>query len=81
MGIVYNFLSLSIIGDFDNYIFDAFTVPMSPLCEHRQNKEEILIVNHTTSIRCDEKELSSVPLDDESGTFRPLRVTFKSRSW
>lgn len=60
MGIVYNFLSLAIIGDFDNYIFEAFKVPMSVLCEKRMEKEELFIIQHTTSSRCNENELSAV---------------------
>jgi hypothetical protein len=82
MAIVYNFISLAIIADFDDYIFESFTDCLKTLIEENdedQDQEQLLIISHTTSSMCAPSELSD-EVDKKTGELRPLRISFASRT-
>jgi hypothetical protein len=60
MAIVYNFIALGIIADFDNYIFESYQEKLKCLFELDADDEQLLIVKHTTSSQCAATELSKV---------------------
>jgi hypothetical protein len=49
MAIVYNFIALGIIAEFDNYIFDSFVDCLGELIESEPGEEPFFVVRHTTS--------------------------------
>ena len=76
--IVFNFIALAIIAEFDNYVFESLrNESMKKLLDDTVNNR-ILVIRHTTSKRCREDELSDVM--DEDGDLRPLKAKFKNRS-
>ena len=77
MAIVYNFIALGIIADFDNYIFESYTDGVKELTAAAQ--QHLFKRNHTTSKSCLPGELSDV-WDEETEAFRPLQIRFRSRS-
>lgn len=75
--IVYNFIALAIIAEFDDFVFSSLRNEcMKKLCES-EFTEKIVIIRHTTSKKCLPDELSTVR--DENGNLRPLKITFGSR--
>lgn len=82
MAIVFNFIALALVADFDNLMFEALKFPLALLVHersHEEGLEPILIIEHTTSIRCGENEISRV-MDPDTKHFRPLRVKFSKRT-
>lgn len=77
MAIVFNFIALSVIADFDDYIYESFADCLKELISYEG--EPILVIRHTTSKRCNKDELSIVK--DEHGRLRPLRVNFSDRDF
>ena len=75
--IVFNFIALAIIAEFDNFVYESLrNESMKKLLDNTVN-DKILVIAHTTSKRCRDDELSTIP--DENGDLRPLKVTYKSR--
>jgi len=78
INLVFNFIALAIVAEFDNFVFDSLkSESMKELIEKRFYKR-VMIINHTTSKKCKEGELSTEK--DENDEFRPLRVSFASRT-
>ena len=76
--IVFNFIALAIIAEFDNYVYESLrNESMKKLLDNEVN-DKILVIRHTTSKRCKDNELSTVA--DENGDLRPLKVVYKNRS-
>ena len=73
-----NFVALTVIADFDNYVFESMTNEFMKKMLEEEVVEENFVIRFTTSKRCGEKELSNEPYHD--GKLRPLRITFLSRS-
>lgn len=76
--IVYNFIALAVIAEFDDFVYAALRNEPMKILVKPEVTENVLIINHTTSKKCRDREVSSVEdFDDE---LRPLRVSFKDRS-
>lgn len=61
LGIVYNFVSLAIIAEFDNYIYQSLKHEMLKKLMFEEVRNKIVLIRHTTSKRCppDEKLLKN----------------------
>ncbi len=78
ISIVFNFIALAIIAEFDNYVFGSMkNESFKALCE-KKFCEKAFVICHTTSKKCADTELSDQK--DDNGDFRPLKVTLASRS-
>ena len=75
MDIVFNFIALSVITQFDDFIYESFEDCLKELVKHEG--EPILCTRHTTSRRCNKDELSIVK--DDLGRLRPMRINFEDR--
>ena len=75
--VVFNFIALAIIADFDEMIFDAFDDCLTNLTDVDDDRP-LLVIQHTTSISCSTNERSTV--HDEEGNLRPLRIRWSMRS-
>lgn len=75
--IVYNFIALAVIAEFDDFVFQSLRSESMKKLIEPEVTEKVLVVRHTTSKKCKDHELSTV--EDENGEFRPLRVRFGSR--
>lgn len=74
LDIVYNFIALAVIAEFDDFVYAALRNEPMKLLVKPDVTSNILIVRHTTSKKCRDEELSTVEdFDDE---LRPLRVSF-----
>jgi len=78
INMVFNFIALSIIAEFDDFVFYSLKNESFKLFCTYEFYEKVIVINHTTSKKCDESELSTVK--DELGNLRPLRVSLRSRS-
>ena len=79
IAIVFNFVAVAVITEFDNYVYDALrNEPLTKLLEESEINEKIFVKHHTTSKRCGKHELSTV--NDEHGNKRLLRISFGSRT-
>ena len=77
--VVMNFISVAVISEFDNYVYDSMRNEyMKKLVEQEEIFENIFVKHHTTSKMCKPEELSNER--DEKGEFRPLKVVFSSRT-
>ena len=77
INIVLNFVAVAIIAQFDEYIYAGLrNEPCKKLVECNI-AEQVLIIHHTTSIRCADDELSDVK--DEDGNYRLLKIKFADR--
>ena len=72
ISIVFNFIALAIIAEFDNYVFGSMKNESFKLLCEKDFTERVLIIQHTTSIKCGTDEKSTEK--DENGEFRPLRI-------
>jgi hypothetical protein len=79
LGIVYNFIALQVISQFDEFVYFSIRNESLKKLFYETVVEKVLVVKHTTSKRCKDEELSTV--NDEFGKKRPLKVTFKSRTF
>jgi len=77
--IVFNFIALAIIAQFDNYVYASMKNESFKNLVGEDFCKAVLTINHTTSKKCRDYELSKV-YDEEEGEFRPLRVQYSSRS-
>lgn len=87
--IVFNFIALAIIAEFDNYVFGSMKAEsFKNLCD-AEFCREVLRVSHTSSKKCKPQELSVVPYyEGEEGydsndleKKRPLRIGIFDRIW
>jgi hypothetical protein len=75
--IVFNFIALAIIAEFDNYVYGSMKDESFKELTKREFCKPVLIIEHTTSKKCRDHELSKVK--DDEGNFRPLGLKFKAR--
>ena len=78
ISIVFNFIALAIIIDFDDYVFGSLKNESFKGLIERDFTKNVLVINHTTSKKCKVTELSTVR--DEQGELRPLKLRFCARS-
>jgi hypothetical protein len=78
INLVYNFIALAIIAEFDDFVFSALRNEPMKLLLKETITNQILVISHTSSISCRDDELSTV--EDDEGEFRRLRVSYKERS-
>ena len=79
LAIVFNFIALAIIADFDNYIFKALRNESMKKLLYEDVKDDILIKHHTTSKRAGVRELADVK--DADGNLRLLKIQFRDRTY
>lgn len=58
--VVYNFISLAIIAEFDDFVFSALRNEPMKLLIKEDVTEKLLVIQHTSSKKCGEDELSTV---------------------
>jgi hypothetical protein len=78
INITFDFIALAIIAEFDNYVYDAIKNESFKELIEPEFAEKIFKIRHTTSVKAKEAENSAVK--DEDGEYRPLKITFKSRT-
>lgn len=78
VNIVYNFIALAIIAEFDDFVYSSLKNESMKKLIEKEVTEKVLIIRHTTSKKCTDTELTEI-LDDD-GNARPLRVCWESRS-
>ena len=78
ISIVYNFIALAIIAEFDNYVYSSMKNESFKELIEKKFVKKVLVIKHTTSKKCKEDEYSGVR--DQDGNMRPLRIMFKSRT-
>ncbi len=78
ISIVFNFIALAIIAEFDNYVFQSMKNEKMRCLIEKQFTQQVLMISHTTSKKCSNAELSDQK--NEDGEFRPLKITLGSRS-
>lgn len=76
--IVYNFIALAVIAEFDDFVYESLRSESMKTLIEAEVTEKIFVFRHTTSKKCKDEELSTVL--DEHGEYRPLKVTFRSRT-
>lgn len=74
-----NFIALGIIAESDNFIFNSLRGEFIKKFTDEKVSNKIIIIRHTTSTSCGSEELTDVK--DEDGLFRPLTISFGSRSY
>lgn len=77
--IVFNFIALAIIAEFDNFVFSSLKNESFKKLNDPEFCGRVLVVKHTTSKKCKEYELTDVK-NEETGEYRPLKVTFMGRT-
>lgn len=77
LSIIGNFVSLVIIAEFDNFVFDSMKGESFRVLVDKEFTEKVFVISHTTSKKCREDEKSDQV--DENGELRSLRVAWKSR--
>lgn len=75
--IVYNFIALAIIAEFDDFVYASLRNESMKKLIEKEVTERVLIIKHTTSKKCKVEELSDVL--DEEGNFRPLKIVYGTR--
>jgi hypothetical protein len=79
INIVFNFIALAIIAEFDNYVFYSLKNESMTLLIDEQFTKLCLVVKHTSSKKCGNNDLTDEK--DADGNFRPIKIEFKARSW
>jgi hypothetical protein len=77
VNIIFNFTAIAIIAEFDNFVFESMKNESFKELLDEEFTSKVLRINHTTSKKCKDYELSTVK--DEHGELRPLKVSFKDR--
>lgn len=75
---MFNFIALAIVAEFDNYVYESLKNESIKVLVEKRFYKKVVVINHTTSKKCSTEELSTQKDDD--GEFRPLRVTYQSRT-
>jgi hypothetical protein len=78
ISIVFNFIALAIIAEFDNYVFGSMKNESFKELTEKKFTQYALVVTHTSSKKCGEEDKSTEV--DKDGNFRPLKITISSRS-
>lgn len=78
LDIVYNFVVLGIISEFDDFVYSSLRNESMKLLTEDKVTEAFLVIRHTTSKKCDLTESSGV--EDDEGEDRPLKVQFGQRT-
>lgn len=87
--IVFNFIALAIIAEFDNYVFGSMkNESFKELCTD-EFARGVLKITHTSSKKCDPSEPSKVRYvrgdlgfdETDPQKTRPMRITLLSRHW
>jgi hypothetical protein len=76
--IVFNFIALAIIAEFDNYVYGSMKNESFKALTDKEFCKQVLVISHTTSKKCRPDELSKV-YDEQLGEFRPLKIQFADR--
>ena len=76
--IIFNFVSLAIIAQFDQYVFKSLRNESFKELVEPDVCSKILVIHHTTSDSCKVTELSTVK-DEECDGLRPFKVIFSER--
>jgi len=76
--IVFNFIAIAIIAEFDNYVYSSMRNEYFKKLIENSIAEKVLIIHHTTSKRCGADDFSDVKDDD--GDYRKLKISFTDRS-
>ena len=79
INIVFNFIALAIIAEFDNYVFASMKSESFKELTEKRFYKKVFVIHHTSSKKCKENELSDVK--DENGDLRPLKVSISSRTF
>jgi hypothetical protein len=69
-----NFISLAIIAEFDNYVYEALRNESMKKLLEAEVTEKVLVIMRTSSKKCKENEFSKVK--DEDGEYLPLKIPF-----
>lgn len=75
--IVYNFIALAIIAEFDDFVYASLRNESMKKLIEKEVTEKVLVIKHTTSKKCKVEEMSDVL--DEEGNLRPLKIVFGTR--
>ena len=78
ISIVFNFIALAIIAEFDNYVFGSMKNESFKELTEKDFTSKVLFIHHTTSKKCPVDELSQIK--DEDGNFRLLRIKISDRT-
>lgn len=77
LNLVYNFIAITIIAEFDDFVFSALrNEPMKYLIKETVT-DVVLKIQHTTSVNCSYEEASGHMNEDGEPT--PLRVRYSER--
>ena len=76
--IVYNFIALAVIAEFDDFVYSALRNEPMKILIKSEVTENVLIIRHTTSKKCKEPELSDI-FNDQEDELRKLKVQFSDR--
>ena len=77
LDIVYNFVVLDIIAQFDDFVYSALRGESMKQLVEEAVLEKLLIIQHTTSRKCPDDQPSAV--EDDDGELRRLKVTYAER--
>lgn len=79
ISIVFNFIAVAIIAEFDNYVFDSLTAePLKCIVEKRFTVPAFPII-HTSSKKCNPEEVGRIK--DPQGKRYRLKISMNERSW
>ena len=81
--IVLNFISLSIISEFDNFVYGSLRKEKFKELLSEENQCKILQINFTTSITChggEDGDLTDL-FDEDTGKQLPMKIRFQDRSF
>ena len=77
--IVFNFIALAIIADFDMYIYNSYSDCLKKMIDLENEQKPVLRILHTSSSQCKIHEKAD-SLDDD-GNKRQMRIRFMDRTW
>ena len=78
ISIVFNFIALAIIAEFDNYVFGSMKNESFKELTEKAFTSKCLFICHTSSKKCPDSELSTEK--DEDGNFRLLKIKISDRT-
>lgn len=76
---MFNFIALSIIADFDTYIYSSYADCLKKMIDNETEDRPVLTIFHTTSYNCAVHEKSESK--DEDGNQRAMVIRFNDRDW
>lgn len=78
LDIVYNFVALAIIAEFDDFVCSALRNEPLKLLINEEITEKFLVIKHTTSKKCNETESSKIEIEEESTEEAKVYRTLKT---